>query len=129
MPILVGRNRKENELLSLTVARGADVWMHARGSPGAHVVLQMSTIKGKAPPSDECLQMAADLAAFYSDLRDERKALVTYASPKHVLKPNGAPLGAVRLREEGGTIVANPAGSPLVPPAVREQRERERFAG
>ena len=42
VPILVGRNRKENEELSLRVAKPADVWMHVRDSPGAHVILQLS---------------------------------------------------------------------------------------
>ena len=44
MPILVGRNRKENEELSLRVAKPADVWMHVRDSPGAHVILQLSQV-------------------------------------------------------------------------------------
>ncbi len=127
VPILVGRNRRENEQLSLRVAREPDVWMHVRGVPGAHVVLQMSRVKA-AEPSDACMQMAADLAAFYSEARDERKTLVTYASPRHVVKPNGAPLGAVKLREEGGTIVGSPA-SELVPEEVRRHRESERFGG
>lgn len=129
VPILVGRNRKENEQLSLRVAREPDVWMHVRGVPGAHVLLQMSRVKGKAPPAEACLQMAADLAAFYSEARDERKALVTYASPRHVTKPNGAPLGAVKLREEGGTIVGRPVDSELIPPEVLGAREAERFGG
>ena len=73
--------------------------------------------------------MAADLAAFYSEARDERKALVTYASPRHVTKPNGAPLGAVKLREEGGTIVGRPVDSELIPPEVLGAREAERFGG
>ena len=59
VPILVGRNRKENEQLSLRVAREPDVWMHVRGVPGAHVLLQMSRVKGKEPPAEECMQMAA----------------------------------------------------------------------
>ena len=44
VPILVGRNRKENEELSLRVAKPADVWMHVRDSPGAHVILQLSQV-------------------------------------------------------------------------------------
>lgn len=127
VPILVGRNRKENEQLSLKLCREPDVWMHVRGVPGAHVVLQMSKIKGKEPPSDECIQMAADLAAFYSEARDERKALVSIASPRHITKPNGAPLGAVKLREEAGTIMGRPTDSELIPPEVMAAREQERF--
>ena len=129
VPILVGRNRKENEQLSLKVCREPDVWFHVRGVPGAHVVLQMSRVKGKAPPSDECLQMAADLAAFYSEARDETKALVTLASPRHVTKPKGAPLGAVKLREEAGTLLGRPMDSELIPPEIMAARERERFGG
>ena len=52
--------------------------------------------------------MAADLAAFYSDLRNEARADVTYTSPKHVTKPPRAPPGAVRLRDELGTHVGRP---------------------
>mmetsp|Transcript_71846 Transcript_71846/g.142422 ORF Transcript_71846/g.142422 Transcript_71846/m.142422 type:complete len:402 (-) Transcript_71846:90-1295(-) len=134
IPILVGRNRKENEHLSLHVARVPDVWFHVRDAPGAHVVLQMSRLsknQGRdAPPSDACMQMAADLAAFYSELRDERKALVAFTSPKHITKPNGAPLGAVKLRQEDGTVVGQPSGrKSLVPTEIIEARERERFGG
>ena len=106
-----------------------DVWMHVRGSPGAHVILQMSRMKGRPAPEDDCLQMAADLAAFYSEMRDEGKVLVTYANPKHVTKPNGAPLGAVKLREEGGTLLGRPSDSAFLPPELKQQREREKFGG
>ena len=44
----------------------------------------------------------------------------------HVRKPKGAPLGAVQLREEAGTLVANPAESHFVPQEVRTLREQER---
>lgn len=80
--ILVGRNRRENEQLTLQVARDGDVWMHVRGAPGAHVVLQMSQAPPGAEPTEECLALAANLASFYSDLRSERKALVMMADPK-----------------------------------------------
>eukprot|EP00541_Cyclophora_tenuis_P014886 CAMPEP_0116554564 /NCGR_PEP_ID=MMETSP0397-20121206/7663_1 /TAXON_ID=216820 /ORGANISM="Cyclophora tenuis, Strain ECT3854" /LENGTH=361 /DNA_ID=CAMNT_0004079741 /DNA_START=11 /DNA_END=1096 /DNA_ORIENTATION=- len=96
--ILVGRNRRGNEYLTFSVARGDDIWMHARGYPGAHVLIQVR--RGGPQPTEECLTLAANLAAFYSDARSERKASVTAAEPKHLLKPSGAPLGAVKLREE-----------------------------
>ena len=100
VPILVGRNRAQNEELSLRIAREPDVWMHVRGAPGAHVVLRYSEAPPGHAPSDECLQRAADLAAYFSELRGERRARVTFTSPKHVTKPRGAPLGAVLLRKE-----------------------------
>ncbi len=63
--ILVGRNRRGNEYLSFKEARQNDVWLHARGTPGAHVlILQRSP---QIVATDECWQLAANLAAFYSD--------------------------------------------------------------
>ncbi|KAJ1445160.1 hypothetical protein M885DRAFT_550816 [Pelagophyceae sp. CCMP2097] len=117
IPILVGRNRKENDYLSLGIAKEPDIWMHARGAPGAHVLLQLS-----ARPSPKgtdlmlefagCVQAAADLAAFYSDLRNEAKAPVMMAAPRHIKKPPRAPPGAVTIREESGTILGRPADVP-----------------
>ena len=116
--VLVGRNRRGNEHLSMTVARGNDIWMHSRGCPGAHVIIQNR--RGSPTPTDECLQFGADLAIFYSDLRNENKAEVTAAEPKHIQKPRGAPLGAVKLREEWKTFVGRPD---QVPDELKEARE------
>jgi predicted ribosome quality control (RQC) complex YloA/Tae2 family protein len=96
--ILVGRNRRGNEYLSLNLAKKKDIWMHARDIPGAHVLVLQR--RGGIFATDECLQLAADLAAFYSDGRTERRVPVSAAEPKHIQKPRGAPLGAVKIREE-----------------------------
>ena len=118
--VLVGRNRHDNEYLSFHAARGNDVWMHARGCPGAHVLLQVR--RGNPSPSEESLQFAANLAAFYSEAKSERKALVTAASPKHLLKPRGAPPGAVKLRQELPSLVGHPQN---VPQHLLEMRDEE----
>ena len=116
VPILVGRNKKENEKLSLDIAKDPDVWLHARGAPGAHVIIQYSQAKKAAREDEEArevdLQMAADLAAFYSDLRNERKAEVMFCNPKHISKPRKAPVGAVRVSKEGGTVLGRPEDVP-----------------
>ena len=44
------------------------------------------------------------------------------------IRSAGAPLGAVKLREEGGTIVGRPS-SPLIPEDLKAMREKERFGG
>ena len=105
--VLVGKNRRDNEAICFQVARADDIWFHARGCPGAHVLLQIR--RGSPRPTDDCMQFAANLAAFYSDARTERKAPVTTASPKHIQKPRGAPPGAVKLREELNTVTGYPA--------------------
>ena len=127
VPILVGRNRKENEQLSLKVAKDPDVWMHVRGSPGAHVVLQLSqaSAAARAETDEACLQRAADLAVFYSEMRDAGKAVVSVASPKHVVKPSGAPLGAVRIRQEQPALVGVPDNVPEELIALRDEQKRQ----
>ena len=108
--IFVGRNRRGNEYLSLTVARGTDVWMHARNTPGAHVLLVQR--RGGVVATEACWQYAANLAAFYSDARSERQVSVSAAEPKHIQKPRGAPLGAVKLREELRVLCGHPDDVP-----------------
>ena len=108
-PILVGRNRAENDYLSCVLAKDGDYWLHARGNAGAHVLLQLSTLpKSKGPPHQEDLQLAADAAAFYSDVKADTKVTVTVALPKHVIKPPRAPPGAVTLRQEHSTLIGLP---------------------
>jgi len=106
LQVLVGRNKRQNESICFKEARQDDVWFHARGCPGAHVLLCVR--RGSIEAKDDDLQFAANLAAFYSDARTERRAQITTAEPKHIQKPRGAPPGAVKLREEGPTLIGKP---------------------
>ena len=106
LQVLVGRNKRQNESICFKEAKQDDVWFHARGCPGAHVLLCVR--RGSVKAEEKDLQFAANLAAFYSDARTERRAQVTTAEPKHIQKPRGAPPGAVKLRVEGPTIMGNP---------------------
>jgi hypothetical protein len=120
--VMVGRNRRGNEHLSLTIGRGNGIWMHSRGCPGAHVLIQNR--RGGPQPTDECLQFATNPAIFYSNLRMEVKTPVTAAEPKHLLnllKPRGAPLGAIKLREELMTLVGRPDQVPAELKVAREE--------
>jgi hypothetical protein len=104
--VLVGRNRRDNEAICFQLSRPTDIWMHARGCPGAHVLLCVR--RGSPEVTDDDLHFAANLAIFYSDARTERRAAVTTAEPKHITKPRGAPPGAVSLRQEGKTLMGRP---------------------
>jgi hypothetical protein len=104
--VLVGRNKRENEYISFHAARGKDVWLHARGCSGAHVLLQVR--RGDPVPTEEDIQFAANLAAYYSNVRTERKAVITTAEPKHIQKPRGAPPGTVKIRQELGSVIGYP---------------------
>ena len=99
LPILVGRGAEENDRLTVRVAKGNDLWLHARGRPGAHVVLRLQ--KGRAPDQESLLD-AAHLAAHFSDARGEAAPEVVYTRVKHVKKVKGAAPGAVTYSQEKG---------------------------
>jgi predicted ribosome quality control (RQC) complex YloA/Tae2 family protein len=96
-PVLVGRGAADNDRLTLRVARPHDLWFHARGVTGAHVVVPLA--KGKSCPA-ETLVDAATLAAHFSDLRGEAIVDVLYTPRRFVHKRKGAPIGSVTLGSE-----------------------------
>ena len=95
--ILVGRGAEENDALTQRVARGNDLWLHARGRPGAHVVVRLAKGKG---PDQETLLDAAHLAVHFSDARGDPQAEVAWTRAKHVRKPKGSAPGAVTFSQE-----------------------------
>jgi predicted ribosome quality control (RQC) complex YloA/Tae2 family protein len=95
--VLVGRGAADNDRLTLRVARPHDLWLHARGVTGAHVVVRLG--KGKSC-SPETLVDAATLAAHFSDLRGEKVVDVLYTPRRFVHKRKGSPVGSVTLGNE-----------------------------
>ena len=92
--ILVGKKAKDNDQLTLRVAKSLDTWMHAADYPGSHVVIRDS---GKREVPNQTLLEAAQLAAFYSQGRKQVKAAVHYTQKKFVNKPKGSAPGLVSL--------------------------------
>ena len=95
--ILVGKSSKGNDALTFKVSKQDDMWLHARGTPGSHVIIELE--KKKTIPS-EALKDAANLALFYSDLRKSGKGEVIYTLRKNVRKPKGAKPGSVTVTQE-----------------------------
>jgi len=86
--ILVGKNSLQNDRLTLH-AKGTELWLHAQGIPGSHVIVRSET------PSDATLLFAAKLAAYFSKGRNHPALPVDYTQRKHVKKPAGAAAGFV----------------------------------
>jgi predicted ribosome quality control (RQC) complex YloA/Tae2 family protein len=120
---LVGRNERENDILSLRVAAPDDVWFHAQGSSGSHVVLRLEG-RGDSP-SRRALAEVAALAAYWSKQRGSSKVGVSYTLAKHVSKPRGAKPGTVTIRREK-LLVVPPALLPLADKYPGEDREGAR---
>lgn len=97
LPIYVGRNARENEELTFGLAKSDDLWLHARGTPGSHVIVRLG--KGTDPPP-ETIRDAATLALLYSDLKKSGKGDVVYTRRKWVKKAKGQAPGAVVVTQE-----------------------------
>ena len=96
-PLLVGRSAADNDRLTLRHARPYDLWLHARGVTGAHVLVRLA--KGtQCPP--ETLVDAATLAGHFSDLRGEAIVDVLYTPRRFVHKRKGSSVGSVTLGSE-----------------------------
>lgn len=93
--ILVGRGAKDNEQLTFRIARSYDTWLHAADYPGSHVVVR-NPRRGEDIPHRTLVE-AAQLAAHFSQARDESKAAVNHTPRKFVSKIKGAAPGLVRL--------------------------------
>lgn len=95
--ILVGRGAEDNDTLTMRHARPHDLWLHAKGVIGAHVVVPLP--KGASCPADVLVD-AATLAAHFSDARGEAVCEVSYVPRRYVRKPRGAAPGAVVFDRE-----------------------------
>lgn len=92
--IIVGRNDRDNDLITFRVAKPHDVWLHAADYPGSHTVIRNPN---RATLPHRTITEAAELAAFYSQAKREGKAAVHYSQKKFVTKPPRAKPGLVRL--------------------------------
>lgn len=114
--MLVGRNARQNEELSLRRARPHDLWFHARGRPGAHVIVQT---EGRPVPQTT-LREAASLAAYYSQGRGEHGVAVDYTECRYVRSISTGRPGLVRYSREQTLHVA-PERPPEIDPTPRPQ--------
>lgn len=100
--ILVGRNNRQNDQLTLKTAKAADIWLHTQGIAGSHVIIRT---EGKQP-GEKTLFEAAQLAAFHSKGRASAQVPVDYTAVKFVKKPAGAKPGMVIFTNNKTLFVA-----------------------
>lgn len=94
--ILVGRGARQNDELSLRLAEPQDLWLHAAGYAGSHVVIRVPSREVQVPAS--VVEVAARLAAWNSKARGARgKVEVHLCRAGEVRKRKGAPAGEVFL--------------------------------
>ncbi len=101
--ILVGRNNKENDILTFKTASSRDIWLHTKDIPGSHVIL---FTEGNEPSEEEIFE-AASLAAFHSKAKMSNQVPVDYVPVKYVKKPAGSKPGYV-IFTHNKTVYAAP---------------------
>ncbi|MDD7593665.1 MAG: NFACT RNA binding domain-containing protein [Peptoniphilaceae bacterium] len=107
--VYVGRNNLQNDRLTLKVADGEDIFLHAKTVPGAHVILRT----GRKKPPQEDLEAAAWLAAHFSSRAKEHTVDIDYTERKNVYKAKGAKPGMVYYNDYK-TITVNTEARPAL---------------
>lgn len=102
-PILVGRNNRQNDRLTLKQANNNDIWLHTKNIPGSHTIV---VTQGRSA-TETAIYEAAVLAAFYSRGKESSKVPVDYTEVRHVSKPQGAKPGMV-IYVNYKTVYVNP---------------------
>ena len=89
--ILVGRNNRQNDKLTLKTASKNDMWLHTKDIHGSHVIV----VSDGKEISDTAIFEAAQLAAYHSKARNSSQVPVDYTLVRYVSKPNGSKPGMV----------------------------------
>jgi predicted ribosome quality control (RQC) complex YloA/Tae2 family protein len=101
--IYVGKDSKNNDLLTTKFAKQNDYWFHARSVSGSHVVLRVENVKEVVPKN--VLKKTGSLAAFHSKAKTADVVPVAYTLKKYVVKKKGDPVGTVHLLREDVLLV------------------------
>ncbi len=94
--VLLGRSAAQNDHLTFKIAGPDDVWIHARGVPGAHVVIRSQ--RGDVP--EHVIRSAARLAAGFSSARLDANVDVDVMRRRSVRRTRGGRPGQVSYRSE-----------------------------
>jgi len=124
VPVLVARRSFSDELLR-RVGRGADLWFQAvEGRGGSRVLLRTSCVPSLSKIPRECVEFAADLAAYFGGgARGEDAVEVMYTDSRRVAK-RGSRVGQLKPKKRLGTVWARPG---RVAVAAREAQEDQGF--
>jgi predicted ribosome quality control (RQC) complex YloA/Tae2 family protein len=112
--IYVGKDSKNNDMLTTKFAKQNDFWFHARSVSGSHVVLRVENTKETVPKN--ILHKTASVTAFYSKAKTSKLVPVTYTLKKYVVKNARHEPGQVTVTKEKVLLVKPeiPSGCEMV---------------
>ena len=101
--LLVGRNNKENDYLTLKFANKNDIWFHTKDIHGSHAVLKIEN----ETPTEDILIKCAEITAYHSKARFSSNVPVDTCEVRYVKKTKGAKPGMV-IYTNYNTLYVNP---------------------
>jgi len=111
--VVAGRSSTENDRVTWGVARDWDLWFHARGIGGSHVVVLAPP---RAKVTREDIVFAARIAATHSKAQQDTKVDVSYTERRHLRSPPQRvkkPGMVMITREQVVTVVPMKRDSPV----------------
>ncbi len=102
--IMVGRNNRQNDELTIKTAYSTDIWLHTKIIPGSHTIIRT---KGEKNIPEATILEAACLAAYFSKAKNSTQVPVDYTAVKNVKKPSGAKPGLV-IYDNYNTVYVTP---------------------
>ncbi|MCE5286033.1 MAG: NFACT family protein, partial [Pelosinus sp.] len=101
--IIIGKNNRQNDLVTFKQAQADDLWFHTKDIPGSHVILRTEQQKA----TDQAIFNAAMCAAYFSKAKNSTTVPVDYTKRRYVKKPSGAKPGFV-IYEKQTTLYITP---------------------
>jgi len=89
--LYIGKNNKQNDYVTFTLGNPKDLWFHTKDIPGSHVILKTSLPEAR----QEDINLAVQLAAYFSKARDGSNVPVDCVQRRYVKKPAGSKPGFV----------------------------------
>ena len=89
--VLVGKNNKQNDKLTLKDANRNDIWLHTKDIHGSHTIL----VTNGQEVTETAIYEASVLAARHSKAKNSASVPVDYTKVRYVSKPSGAKPGMV----------------------------------
>lgn len=108
LEILVGKNNKQNDFITMRLADNDDLWFHTKNIPGSHVLIKSAGIE----VDEQTILEAATLAAHYSKAKLSENVAVDYTKKKNIKKPSGAKPGFVTY-STNNTVYVTPSDENL----------------
>ena len=102
--VLVGRNNRQNDKLTLKDANNHDMWLHVKNIPGSHTII----VSDRREITEQAILEAAQIAAYYSRAKDSSQVPVDYTFVKTRFKTARCKTGYGNIRKNK-TVYVTPA--------------------